>query len=429
MAKAGDADRALEVYSEFQGRLNGADLERGPCVVKDEVVRVYGSLMKAYFKKGMEKEAMDCFREVFEGDSSGSSSLRYKIDAVGYNSVLDALSKNGRCDEALQLFDKMMSSHNPPRRLAVNMGSFNVMVDLFCGQGKYDEAIGVFKKMGEKRCVPDTLSYNNLIEQLCGAGMVREAKALYCEMGVEKGSGPDEFTYVLLIDACFAESRADDADGYFQKMMDAELRPNLVVFNKVIGGLVKEGKADRAKEVFDVLVENNLKADGTTYDVLLKGLSEGGKLDDLLKVVAHILKEDETAFTSELKEFVTECLGKEGREEDLTRVIEEREKEKEREREEALAKEAELANPTPKPVEPIKKFNFDFSIFGAKKGADASTGTGNENVPAADVVGGGESSDHNFVGSGEEVLAESEGGENSENLKGGSSDSVENKTS
>ncbi|MED6215645.1 hypothetical protein PIB30_115948, partial [Stylosanthes scabra] len=79
------------------------------------------------------------------------------MSAVAYNSVLDALSKNGKFDEALKLFDRMRSEHNPPQRLAVNLGSFNVMVDGYCAQGMFKEAIEVFGKMGEYRCSPDTL--------------------------------------------------------------------------------------------------------------------------------------------------------------------------------------------------------------------------------------------------------------------------------
>jgi pentatricopeptide repeat protein len=135
---------------------------------------VLGCLMTGYFLKGMEKEAMECYQEVFvEGK---------KMNDIAYNSVLDALAKNGKFDEAMKLFDRMIKEHNPPVKLAVNLGSFNVMVDGYCAEGKFKEAIEVFRSMGESRCKPDTLSFNNLIEQLCNNGMILEAEEVYGEM-------------------------------------------------------------------------------------------------------------------------------------------------------------------------------------------------------------------------------------------------------
>nr|DAD36252.1 TPA_asm: hypothetical protein HUJ06_006892 [Nelumbo nucifera] len=260
LVKKPDADGVLALYDELKEKL-------GP--VSDGVV--YGSLMKGYFLKGMEKEAMECYAEAVREDS------RVRMSAVAYNSVLDALSKNGKFDEAMRLFDQMMEEHSPPRRLTVNLGSFNVMADGFCAQGRFKDAIEVFRKMGEKRCSPDTLSFNNLIQQLCSNGMVAEAEDLYREMS-EKGVNPDEFTYVLMMDACFADNRADEAAGYFGKMVESGLRPNAVAYNKVIDGLVKVGKIDQAIVFFDQMVEK-LKVEVTSYEEMLKVLSEAGVCD------------------------------------------------------------------------------------------------------------------------------------------------------
>ncbi|KAI3884925.1 hypothetical protein MKX03_037861 [Papaver bracteatum] len=46
----------------------------------------------------------------------------------------------------------------------------------------------------------------------------------YTMRWVKKGLNPDEVTYVLLMDACFSENQADDANGYFGKMLKSGLR-------------------------------------------------------------------------------------------------------------------------------------------------------------------------------------------------------------
>ncbi|CAJ2676083.1 unnamed protein product [Trifolium pratense] len=319
-ARNSDGDAVLRLYEELEGKLGG--------VVEDHGV-VLGSLMKGYFLKGMENEAMECYQKVFvEGK---------KMSDIAYSSVLDALAKNGKFDEALKLFHRMIKEHNPPAKLVVNLGCFNVMVDGYCAEGRFKEAIQVFRSMGEYRCRPDTLSFNNLMEQLCNNGLILEAEEVYGEME-GKGVNPDEYTYGLLMDTCFKENRPDDAAGYFRKMVESGLRPNLAVYNRLVDGLVKVGKIDDAKSFFDLMVKK-LKMDVASYQFMMKVLSEAGRLDDVLQIVDMLLDDNGVDFDEEFQEFVKVELRKEGREEDLTKLMEE----KERLKAEAKAKEAEAA--------------------------------------------------------------------------------------
>jgi pentatricopeptide repeat protein len=340
-ARNSDGDAVLRLYEDLKGKLGG--------VVEDGVV--LGSLMKGYFLKGMENEAMECYQEVFlEGK---------KMSDIAYSSVLDALAKNGKFDEALKLFDRMIKEHNPPAKLVVNLGSFNVMVDGYCAEGRFKEAIQVFRSMGEYRCRPDTLSFNNLIEQLCNNGMILEAEEVYGEME-GKGVNPDEYTYGLLMDTCFKESRPDDAASYFRKMVESALRPNLAVYNRLVDGLVKVGKIDDAKSFFDLMVKK-LKMDVASYQFMMKVLSEAGRLDDVLQIVEMLLDDNGVDFDEEFQEFVKVELRKEGREEDLTKLMEE----KERLKAEAKAKEAEAAEAAKKKIG--SGFLLTSKLFGNKE--------------------------------------------------------------
>ncbi|KAL3026152.1 hypothetical protein AAZX31_04G216500 [Glycine max] len=341
-ARVSDGDAILRLYEELRERLGG--------VVQDGIV--FGCLMKGYFVKGMEKEAMECYEEALG---------KKKMSAIGYNSVLDALSKNGMFDEALRLFDRMMKEHEPLKRLSVNLGSFNVIVDGYCDEGRFEEAMEVFRKMGEYRCSPDTLSFNNLIDRLCDNGRIVEAEEVYGEME-GKGVSPDEFTYGLLMDACFRENRADDAAAYFRKMVDSGLRPNLAVYNRLVGGLVKVGKIDEAKGFFELMVKK-LKMDVTSYQFIMKVLSDEGRLDEMLKIVDTLLDDNGVDFDEEFQEFVKGELRKEGREEELTKLMEE----KERLKAEAKAKEIEAAEAAKRSARAAVASLLPSKLFGNKE--------------------------------------------------------------
>lgn len=381
-AKNSDADGIFKLYEELKEKLGGR--------IEDGVV--YGGLMKGYFLRGMEDAAMECYEEAV-GENS-----KVKMSAVAYNSVLDALTKNGNFEEALKLFDRMLKKHNPPKQLAVNLGSFNVIVDGYCKQGKFNDAIDVFRKMDNYRCGPDVLSYNVLIEQLCENGLLAEAEELFGEM-TEKKVNPDEFTHVLLMDACFKNARADDAAGYFKKMVDSGLRPNLAVYNKLVDGLVKAGKVNEAKAFYDLMVKK-LKMDVESYQFMMKALSEDGKLDEVLKMVDHLLDEDPIIFDEEFQEFVKGELRKDGREEELGKLMEE----KERQKAEAKAREVEAAEAAKRSAREAVASLLPSKLLGKKEEEkELATNTSDEANAALSVNG---ESNGGKEESTEEVVAE-----------------------
>ncbi|KAB2055142.1 hypothetical protein ES319_A11G015700v1 [Gossypium barbadense] len=319
-AKNGDSDGIFKLFEELKEKKDG--------VLEDGVV--YGSLMNGYFMKGMEKEAKECYEQAC-GENS-----KVKMSAVAYNYVLDALSKNGKFDEALRLFDRMKNVHSPPRRLAVNLGSFNVIVDGYCAE-----------------------------------------EELYGGMG-DEGISPDEYTYVLLMDACFKTGRIDDGASYFRKMVEAGLRPNLAVYNLLVDELVKVGKVDEAKTFYDTMVKK-LKMDDSSYKFIMKALSDVGKFDDVLKMVDEMLEEESSDFTEELHEYVKELLRNVGREDDLTKLMEE----KERIKAEAKAREIEAAEAAKRSAKAAVSSILPSKLFGKKEDESDST-VANENGEVPD---------------------------------------------
>ncbi|XP_071728673.1 pentatricopeptide repeat-containing protein At3g49240, mitochondrial-like [Rutidosis leptorrhynchoides] len=357
-AKVGDHNGVFELYDELKQKLGG--------FVEDGVV--YGSVMKGYFLKDMEKEAMECYEEVM-GDES-----KVKMSAFAFNSILDALFKNGKFDDALKLFDKMLEQHNPPRVLALNLGSYNVMVDGYCAEKRFEDAINVFNSMGEKRCSPDTLSYNNLIEQLCENGLLGKAEELYSGMS-EKGVSPDEHTFVVLMDTCFKENRPDDAAVYYKTMIEAKLGPNLGVYNRLMDGLVKVGKVDEAKAFFDMMVPK-LRMDDDSYKFIMKALFDINKHNEVLEIIGKMLREDPLDISDELREFVREELRKEDREDDLVNLI----ADVEREKAEAAAKAAEEAERAKASARAAVSSLLPSKLLGNKVDAE------NENESGGEVV-------------------------------------------
>lgn len=319
--EAGDGAKAVELYQELMDKVGGDSVLDGI---------VYGCLMKAYFLMGMEEKAMECYKEVLGAESE------VRFGAESYNEVVDALGQNGRLEDALKLFDRMLGEHDPPLRIAVDVKSFSMMVDAYCAAGRFEDAIAVFRRMGEWKVVPDVAAYNNLIRHLGLNRLVGEVEVLHKEMG-ERGLGADEETYVLLMEACFRVDRIDDGISYFDKMAELELKPDASVYHKLVDGLVSFSMLDKAQEYFDQMREKEISPNIASYETLLKAYIGAARLDDAGKVAKCIILDEKVVFSDEMRELLEVALRGDGREDDIAKLYED----VERERAEAAAQAAE----------------------------------------------------------------------------------------
>ena len=309
---AGDGAKAMELYQELKDKVGGEPVLDGI---------VYGTLMKAYFLMGMEEKAMECYKEVLGVESA------VRFGAESYNEVVDALGQNGRLEDALKLFDRMLGEHDPPLRIAVDLRSFRVMVDAYCAAGRFEDAIAVFRRMGEWKLVPDVASYNNLIRHLQINQLIDKVEVLYSEM-CESGVGADEETYLLLMEACFSVDRIDDGISYFDKMNNLELKPDATAYHKLVDGLVGFSMIDKAQEYFDQMKEKGVSPSISTYETLLKAYIAADRLDDAVKVAKGILLDEKVVFSDGMKELLEGALRGDGRENDITKLYEDVEREK-----------------------------------------------------------------------------------------------------
>ncbi|KAG0484738.1 hypothetical protein HPP92_008817 [Vanilla planifolia] len=319
----GDPERALRLYEELKEKL-----DEDP---KDIHGTIRGGLMKAYFKKGMDCEAMELYNSVI-----GEECSWFKFSARNHNSVLDALCQNGKLEEALALFEKMMSEHSPPVRVSVDLESFKLIANGFCATGRFKEAINVFGKIGEKNISADTLTYNNLIRKLAENGMLAEAEELHRQM-CEHGVKPNELTFVLLMETCFSIEKIEDVTRYFNVMVESGLQPGSLTYNMILTGFVKAGRLDEARVYFNEMLEKELKWDLASYEILLEAFCEVDRLEDVLIVVKALMMDDGMVFRPEMVELVEAAARRAKKEEELVKFYDEVDKEKE----EALIRAAE----------------------------------------------------------------------------------------
>ncbi|RVW44379.1 Pentatricopeptide repeat-containing protein [Vitis vinifera] len=266
--------KAIELFDELKER----------CLVYDGVVN--GTFMDWYFTKGREKCAMDSYKSLFD--------RQFRMTPVTCNAP------------------------------AVNSDSFSVMVNECVKLGKFTEAIEVFKKVGKKQgskpFAMDVAGYNNIIARFCENGLLSEAEQLFGELST-KSLTPDVNIYRTFIEAYFGVERADDALQMFNRFVDSGLRVIVSFANKVFDELVNKGKVGECVPVLTKMGEKDPKPDPTTYEIVIKGLCKERLFDASRDLMGQMVRYN-IGVTPSLREFVVEAFGKEGRSEEIERLLE-----------------------------------------------------------------------------------------------------------
>ncbi|PIA47102.1 hypothetical protein AQUCO_01400064v1 [Aquilegia coerulea] len=300
----GNLERANELFDELRER----------CIVYDGVVNA--TFMDWFFKKGMEKEAMESYHDYLD--------RKYTMIPATGNVLLEVLLRHGKSAEANALFVSMLNRHKTPSFQAVNSETYNIMVNECFRLGKVSEAIAVFRQIGtepgSKPFHMDMAGYNNLIGKLCENGVIEEAEKLFEEMQM-KSVILDYNTYRFIIEAYFKGERVDDALRLFKKFVfESKIKANPRFFNMVFGELLNNGKIEEATGILDLMGDGEVKPDPTTYELVISKLCKEGRLDQAKRLLGQMIR-NRIGVTPALRSSVDEAFDKEGRIDEIERLF------------------------------------------------------------------------------------------------------------
>ncbi|KAF9618421.1 hypothetical protein IFM89_001144 [Coptis chinensis] len=267
----GNVERANELFDELRER----------CLVYDGTVNA--TYMNWFFKKGMEKEAMDNYQALLD--------RQFQMTPATCNVLLQTLLRNGKNEEAATLFQTMLDNHKTPNTQAVNSETFNIMVNEYFRLGKVSEALTVFRQVGKEKASKafqmDGAGYNNLLGRLCEHGMLEEAEKLFQEM-VGKSVILDYNTFRFLIEAYFKEERIDDVLQKFQMLVESNIKGNPRFFSMVFGGLfTKDGKLDLARDLLGDMVRYRVGVTPTLRNSVDEAFGKEGRNDEIERVLGR----------------------------------------------------------------------------------------------------------------------------------------------
>lgn len=192
----------------------------------------YGILVKSYCEAGSPETAVGVFKEMEEKG--------VEITAVTFTTILGALYKKGKSEEAEKYWNEMVK-----KGCEIDVAAYNVRI--MCAQGGEPENVmALINEMSNAGLKPDTISYNYLMTCYLKNGMMDEAKAVY--EGLEgNGCNPNAATFRTLI---YYLCRNEDYEkGYkvFKESVKVHKIPDFVTMRNLVEGLVKKKKMKAAK--------------------------------------------------------------------------------------------------------------------------------------------------------------------------------------
>ncbi|KAE9618518.1 hypothetical protein Lal_00047233 [Lupinus albus] len=231
-----------------------------------------GFLIRSLARLGLDQEANHLFDE-----------MRVKGLCVPndycYNSLLEALSKNGGDVGLMEMRLKEM------RGLGFEFDKFTLtpVMQVYCNAHRVDDALSVYNTMQEKGWVDERV-YAMLVLSFSKWGEVDKAFEL-----VERMEGQrmrlNEKTFCVLIHGFVKEGRVGKALQLFDKMLKAGFFPDISLYDVLIGGLCRNKEADKALGLISEMKEFGIQPDVGIVTKLLSSFSDRSMIVKLLEEI------------------------------------------------------------------------------------------------------------------------------------------------
>ncbi|KAK1293846.1 Pentatricopeptide repeat-containing protein [Acorus calamus] len=213
-------------------------------------------------------------------------------NVITYTTVMRGCFRYKMFHNGFQLFDEMRS-----KGIAPDLFAYCTVIGALVKAGKTDEAYDCIERMLNYASVSmegelDVHCYNTVLNAYCKTGALDEAFKLVGEM-VEAGMRTDEYTHTILIDGLCRAGRTDEATQihaqrwrHVEEWSSEEERGGLVASNCLIDRLCKEGEVDWALRVFRGMGVR----DAVTYTAMVHGLCSRRRFHSAFEMVMECLR-------------------------------------------------------------------------------------------------------------------------------------------
>ncbi|PQQ20078.1 pentatricopeptide repeat-containing protein [Prunus yedoensis var. nudiflora] len=207
---------------------------------------------------------------------------------VTFSSVLDALCKEGKTAEALNLVEEMFL-----RGVKPNVVTYNSLINSLCHSAQWKEATRLFNRMLDEGIAPDVVTFTTVIHALCKERRTEEALSVLELMSQRvQGVLPDIITLTILLDAVFQGGMPEEAYKVVEAKVKYGMELSKITCSMLIADYCFRGNMDKAKKVIDLMViKDNVPADiASCYKALVNGYMQAKRIGEALRLVEEMIE-------------------------------------------------------------------------------------------------------------------------------------------
>lgn len=249
-----------------------------------------------------------------------------KRDAFACNRLIALYTKQGRAEEALNIFWKMVHESVQPNEVSLinifkacailgaleqgqeihdyivktgikqNVMIVNSLLNMYAKCGNLAVALQLFEKMSKRNVV----SWNSMITAYTQHGHPREAFGLFDEMVLD-GVKPNEITFVNILKASSSLENLELGKYVHTQVIQRGFKPNIFIGNTLIDMYAKCGSIEDACQVFEELPMRDV----VSWTAMIAGCVECGYAQKALQLFQQMhcerVKPNNVTFVSILK--------------------------------------------------------------------------------------------------------------------------------
>ncbi|KAK6147902.1 hypothetical protein DH2020_018814 [Rehmannia glutinosa] len=157
-----------------------------------------------------------------------------------YHSLIYVLTRENCLSEALKIVDRMKETGLEP-----NSTTYNLIIHPLCEAEKFEDGKNVLARMIGHDISPTVDTYHALLK-----GENLEGTLGVLDHMRKAGLGPNEDTFLLILDKFFKLGRPENALVIWSEMKRYVVKPDIVHYDVLVKGLAKCGLIEKAREFY-----------------------------------------------------------------------------------------------------------------------------------------------------------------------------------
>jgi len=185
----------------------------------------YSTVIKGYAKIRDSSKVLDIYYYLCGRDD-------LQLDEIIYCSVLDALLKTDRMNEALSIYEQMTT-----RQIPKTNSSYCILIKIFTKLNEVEKAVDIYNNMINDKIQPSLITYTAIIQILIKTKRALNAIQIFEEI-LQNQIKPDKVLFNVIINGCVLNGRLEEGCKFLMEAFKHEVRVCDDVYYNVLNNLL-----------------------------------------------------------------------------------------------------------------------------------------------------------------------------------------------